>query len=101
MNRVDSTAELYTNHLVTHITPLFPPNRCGPCQSIAPIFVELSESNPDVEFVKVDVDESEDVAAHCNISAMPTFQFYKDGAKVEELRGASASQLKQLIAKHK
>ena len=29
---------------------------CGPCQMIAPLFGELSEKNPDVVFVKVDVD---------------------------------------------
>ena len=35
-----------------------------------------------VVFLKVDVDEAEDVAAEYNISAMPTFVFIKDGKKV-------------------
>ena len=35
-----------------------------------------------VVFLKVDVDEAEDVAAEYNISAMPTFVFLKDGKKV-------------------
>ena len=35
-----------------------------------------------VVFLKVDVDEAEDVAGEYNISAMPTFVFLKDGKKV-------------------
>ena len=35
-----------------------------------------------VVFLKVDVDEAEDVAGEYNISAMPTFVFIKDGKKV-------------------
>ena len=34
-----------------------------------------------VVFLKVDVDEAEDVAGEYNISAMPTFVFIKDGKK--------------------
>jgi thioredoxin-like negative regulator of GroEL len=75
--------------------------RCGPCKFIGPIFEKLSTENEDVEFAKVDVDDAEEVAGHCGIQAMPTFQFYKGGQKVEEMRGADESKLVQLIAKHK
>ena len=40
------------------------------------------------------------VASACGISAMPTFQVFKDGAKVEELVGASKDRLKAMIAKY-
>ena len=55
---------------------------------------------PGVVFFKVDVDEAEDVAAKCGIQAMPTFQVYKGGERVEEMRGASEPGLKALITKH-
>jgi len=74
---------------------------CGPCQRIAPVFAKLAEEMPDVVFVKVDVDENEEVASDCGISAMPTFQFYKSGAKVHEFSGASEGKIKEAIAKHK
>mmetsp|Transcript_30473 Transcript_30473/g.66984 ORF Transcript_30473/g.66984 Transcript_30473/m.66984 type:complete len:105 (+) Transcript_30473:98-412(+) len=74
---------------------------CGPCQMIAPVFEKMASENPDITFVKVDVDEADDVAAECGIQAMPTFQFYKDGSKVDEFRGANTAQLQALVAKHK
>ena len=38
---------------------------CGPCQRIAPLFAQLAEENPDVVFVKVDVDVNQEVAQAC------------------------------------
>jgi len=74
---------------------------CGPCQRIAPIFAALADEMTDVVFVKVDVDENEETAAECNISAMPTFQFYKKKDKVHEFSGASEDKIKEAIAKFK
>mmetsp|Transcript_2019 Transcript_2019/g.3052 ORF Transcript_2019/g.3052 Transcript_2019/m.3052 type:complete len:106 (-) Transcript_2019:780-1097(-) len=74
---------------------------CGPCQRIGPIFEKISEECPDVKFYKVDVDDAEDVASSCKISAMPTFQFYKGGDKIDEFKGADDAQLRDLITKHK
>jgi thioredoxin len=71
---------------------------CGPCQMIAPLFDELSEKNPDVVFVKVDVDENQETAAACGINCMPTFQFYKNGAKTFEMQGADPNQLTAKVA---
>jgi thioredoxin 1 len=61
----------------------------------------MAEENPDVEFVKVDVDDADDVAAACGIQAMPTFQFFKGGAKIDEMKGADKGKLAQLLAKNK
>jgi thioredoxin 1 len=81
--------------------PNTPNNRCGPCKFIGPIFEKLAAENPEAEFVKVDVDEADDVAAACAIQAMPTFQFYKGGAKIDEMKGADKAGLEQMIAKNK
>jgi len=74
---------------------------CGPCQRIAPVFAKLAEELPDIQFVKVDVDENEETAAACGIQAMPTFQFYKKGEKVFEFSGASEEKIREAIEKHK
>ena len=55
---------------------------CGPCKMIAPVIEEMEAQMSNVKFLKVDVDENEDVAAHYQITAMPTFIFIKNGSKV-------------------
>ena len=69
---------------------------CGPCKAISPVFDKLSkqhESSTHIIFAQVDVDKAKDVAQECGITAMPTFQFFKEGKKVDEVRGADVQQL--------
>jgi thioredoxin 1 len=75
----------------------------GPCRMISPIFEAMAEKpeNSAVTFVKVDVDAAQDVAAHCKIQAMPTFQFFKGGVKIGEMMGADAKKLEAMVAQHK
>lgn len=75
--------------------------RCGPCRFIGPIFEALAAKTPEAEFVKVDVDDADDVAATCGIQAMPTFHFYKGGVKVDEMMGADKDTLERKVAQHK
>eukprot|EP00092_Neocalanus_flemingeri_P065051 GFUD01079040.1.p1 GENE.GFUD01079040.1~~GFUD01079040.1.p1 ORF type:complete len:106 (+),score=42.46 GFUD01079040.1:52-369(+) len=74
---------------------------CGPCKMIAPHLEEMSLTMEDVVFLKVDVDECEDIAAKYEISAMPTFIFIKSKTKVADLTGANIDKLKQLVASNK
>jgi thioredoxin 1 len=70
---------------------------CGPCKAIAPEFQRLSEKYPDVIFIKVDVDKCKAVAQAQNISAMPTFKFFKHNTLYHMLRGASAQMIEKAI----
>ena len=45
----------------------------------------MSKEFTDVVFLKVDVDECEDVASDYNISCMPTFLYLKNGTKVSHV----------------
>ncbi|KAJ3103792.1 hypothetical protein HK100_004144 [Physocladia obscura] len=72
---------------------------CGPCKVISPVFAELSGGYANLVFLKVDVDEVPEAAEAAGIRAMPTFQFYQQGKKVDELVGANAAKLTELISK--
>nr|ACO10911.1 Thioredoxin-2 [Caligus rogercresseyi]ACO11052.1 Thioredoxin-2 [Caligus rogercresseyi]ACO11228.1 Thioredoxin-2 [Caligus rogercresseyi] len=74
---------------------------CGPCKVIAPQIEEWSKNMEDVVFIKVDVDEAEDIAQHYNITAMPSFFLFKETKKVADLVGANTAKLEELIKSHK
>ena len=67
---------------------------------IAPVIDQMAVENPNVIFVKVDVDDAQEISEKCKIQAMPTFQFYKDGNMLQEFRGANQAQLKECVAKY-
>jgi len=73
---------------------------CGPCKVIGPKIDEMAKAMKNVLFLKVDVDEAEDVATEYNITAMPTFLFMKKGNKLDDLMGANHDKLTELIEKH-
>ena len=56
---------------------------------ISPRYLSMSDTYAGkIAFAKVDVDVVPAVAQMCSVSAMPTFQFFKKGQKVDELVGA-------------
>jgi thioredoxin 1 len=73
---------------------------CGPCKRISPFLEQLSERMTNVVFLKVDVDEAEDIAREEGITAMPTFYLFKNGKKVADLVGAAQEKLEKLIHQH-
>lgn len=74
---------------------------CGPCRTIAPTFAAMSLEFPKVKFLKVDIDSEslEGTVQKAGISAVPTFQFYVKGKKVDEFSGANIQQLQEKIEK--
>ncbi|KAI8852181.1 thioredoxin [Chytridium lagenaria] len=72
---------------------------CGPCRMIAPKINEFSQKYSNVVFVKLDVDDVAKVAEACGITAMPTFQIYKDGQKIGQVVGADPAKVEAAIVK--
>ncbi len=53
---------------------------CGPCQMMEPIITALEkELQATHSFVKINVDESRDLAVQFGVTSIPTFVFVKDG----------------------
>ena len=62
---------------------------CGPCKKLSPALDEVSEElGEQVNIVKVDVDESEDLAMNYGIRSVPTVLFFKNGQQVDKFVGA-------------
>ena len=60
---------------------------CGPCKMLAPVFDSLSVELTDVDFVKVDIDQSLELAQKFGITTVPTMMIFKDGKVVDTLVG--------------
>lgn len=61
---------------------------------------EAAEFKDDVHFVKFDVDELPELSRELGVRAMPTFLFFKDGEKTDEIVGANPPALLQVMRKH-
>jgi alkyl hydroperoxide reductase subunit AhpC len=70
---------------------------CRNCKKISPSISRLAGELSNVKFVKVNTQEAEEVGAHCNIDALPTLHFYKNGAVVGEFKGSDVSKLEAAI----
>ena len=60
---------------------------CGPCTMLAPVIDELSGELENVNFVKVDIDQSMDLAQKFKIVSVPTLKVFKNGEEVDTLMG--------------
>ncbi len=56
---------------------------CGPCKSLAPIIDSVAEEL-NLNVVKVDVDEHEDLASQYGVMSIPTLLLFKDGELVKK-----------------
>eukprot|EP00756_Hemistasia_phaeocysticola_P023553 Hpha_TRINITY_DN15900_c0_g3::TRINITY_DN15900_c0_g3_i1::g.73700::m.73700 len=88
---------------------------CQACKELMPKYEALSKAHPDVTFLKVDVDDLEEIAASEEASGLPYFVFYSGGTRVatldakkalagglepqvQELAGAAAKQKVAVVA---
>lgn len=52
---------------------------CGPCRMLAPVMEEVSKCFKNAEFVKVNVDENEELAARYNVMSIPFVAVFEGG----------------------
>ena len=56
---------------------------CGPCKMLSPVLEQVSNENPDLKVLKIDVDEVGQLAAAFGIQYIPTLILFKDGNQVD------------------
>ncbi|KAL1864412.1 Thioredoxin-like protein 1 [Diaporthe australafricana] len=75
---------------------------CGPCKAIAPLYEQLAAriSKPGVvTFVKVNTEKQKEIAAAYRVTSIPTFIMFRDGNKIDEVKGADPKKLQSIIEK--
>ncbi|MCF0107259.1 MAG: thioredoxin [Holdemanella sp.] len=61
---------------------------CGPCKMLAPVLEAAQEAlEGKIKIVKVDVDQSMDLASEYGIMAVPTMILFKNGKQVNAFSG--------------
>ncbi len=75
---------------------------CAPCRMVAPILDDLAARHRGrLKVVKVNVDESPEVASRFAVSSIPALKIFKNGTVVDEAVGALPRQsLESLVAIH-
>ena len=70
---------------------------CGPCNALSPIIDEVSKEL-DLNVIKVDVDEHEDIAREFGVMSIPTLLLFKDGELIKKNIGfLSKNELKEWL----
>jgi thioredoxin 1 len=71
---------------------------CGPCKALGPTLEELASETPQAKIVKVNIDDSQELAARYRVEAIPCLLVIKEGRVVARQQGlASKSKLKSLL----
>ena len=77
----ESNFDVETNHGLVLVD--FYADWCGPCRLLAPVLEQLT----DVKVVKVNTDDSPELATRHNVSAIPKLVFMRDGQVVDQMTG--------------
>ncbi len=71
---------------------------CGPCKMLAPVVEEVAKEQEETKFVKINVDEAQELAIEYNIMSIPTLVVIKQGKEVNRSVGlVDKTELKELI----
>ena len=73
---------------------------CGPCRTLTPIIEKVSEEK-NVKLLKINADESGDLATSLGVRGIPTVIFFKDGQEMDRIVGLKqATTYNEIIEKH-
>ena len=71
---------------------------CGPCRMLAPVMEEVSEEFEEAEFIKVNVDDNEELASRYGVMSIPFVAIFEDGKlKAKSVGYLPAEQMKEFI----
>lgn len=72
---------------------------CSPCKALKPKLEEISSQHLDISFLKIDIDENPEIAAHYQIRSIPTLVLIKEKSQTSISGNVSVDQLKEFIGR--
>lgn len=60
---------------------------CPYCMRLKPIFESIADDYPDIKFVKVNVEQEQEIASRYGIQGIPVIKFFCEGKEVGEIVG--------------
>lgn len=60
---------------------------CGPCKMLGPVLEQADGLYPDIDFVKVNIDDNMDLAEKYGIMSIPQVFIFKDGEVIGKAGG--------------
>lgn len=71
---------------------------CMPCKIMSPIFAGISNKYEDILFVRIELDEEDEVGEKLNVMSIPSFLYFENGELVNKKVGAMpAAELEKMI----
>lgn len=61
---------------------------CGPCRMVVPLVEEIAKERSDINVVKINVDEEQELAMQFGVMSIPTLVVMKNGKIVNQVTGA-------------
>ena len=58
---------------------------CPPCRAIKPVYEKLSTEFPNIQFLKIDIDQNEKAAVDYKITSVPTFVFIAGNKAISQV----------------
>ncbi len=93
MKEITSTQQ-FEQEVLNSTTPVFVDfwaEWCGPCRAVSPAVEELSKEYKDkVDFVKVNVDQNNELAQKYSVVSIPTLAIFEDGKVIAQAAGAAS-----------
>ncbi len=71
---------------------------CGPCKMLSPVVEKISDEIDNYDFVKINVDNAENISRQYGVMSIPTLIIFDNGKETKKSVGfKSADELKEFL----
>lgn len=65
---------------------------CGPCKTLGPVLDKIAEENPEINVIKVNVDENDSLSTEYGIRSIPAVFIFKNGVQESNFIGMKSKE---------